>query len=131
MIRFKRFLQITREGDKDMETMHLWLSILCEISILLFEFVGVIILIIVGIKGIYNFIRKDTHTKLELLKGMAFALEFMMGGEILRTVIATGWQTITIVGGIILLRVALTFLIHWEIKSEEKEFETLENRDKE
>lgn len=113
-----------------METMHLWLDILCEVSILLFEFVGVIILIIVGIRGIYDFIRKDTHTKLELLKGMALALEFMMGGEILRTVIATGWETIAIVGGIIILRVALTFLIHWEIKAEEKEFEALDNREK-
>jgi len=109
-----------------MEMMHLWLVKLCEITLLLFEFVGVFILIIAGVKGVFNYIRKNTNTKLELLKGMALALEFMMGGEILRTVIATGWKTLVIVGGIIAVRVALTFLIHWEIKSAEQEFEVIE-----
>jgi hypothetical protein len=31
------------------------------------------------------------------------------------------WSEIAIVAGIIALRAALTFLIHWEIKEEEKE----------
>ncbi|MDD5935309.1 MAG: DUF1622 domain-containing protein, partial [Clostridiales bacterium] len=36
-----------------------------------------------------------------------------------RTVIVREYQEILTVGGIILLRAALTFLIHWEIKNEE------------
>ncbi|NLJ97610.1 MAG: DUF1622 domain-containing protein [Clostridiales bacterium] len=111
-----------------MEQMHLWLDILCEVSILLFEYVGVIILVIAGIRGVYNSIRKSPYTRLNLAKGMALGLEFKMGREILRTVKVTGWEEITMVAGIIVLRAALTFLIHWEIKTEEKENEALENK---
>jgi uncharacterized membrane protein len=50
-------------------------------------------------------------------------LEFKIGSEILRTVIVREWSEIAIVAGIIALRAALTFLIHWEIKEEEKEAE--------
>ena len=46
-------------------------------------------------------------------------LEFKLGSEILRTVIVRDLSEIAIVGCIIVLRAALTFLIHWEIKEEE------------
>ena len=46
-------------------------------------------------------------------------LEFKMGSEILRTVVVREWSEIATVAGIIILRAALTFLIHWEIKQEE------------
>ena len=113
-----------------MELLHEWLDVLCEAAVLMFEFVGVIILIWAGIVGIYNSIRKNPYTRLELAKGMALGLEFKMGGEILRTVGVTRWSEIGIVAGIILLRAALTFLIHWEIKAEEKECEALEKKNK-
>lgn len=44
-----------------------------------------------------------------------------MGSEILRTVIVRQWEEIGTVAGIIALRAALTFLIHWEIKEERNE----------
>lgn len=112
-----------------MEQLHIWLDLLCETATLMFEFIGVIILILSGIIGIYNYIKKSPYTRLELAKGMALGLEFKMGGEILRTVGVTGWAEIGMVAGIILLRAALSFLIHWGIKVEEKEFEALEKKE--
>ena len=56
----------------------------------------------------------------EMAKGLAMGLEFKMGSEILRTVVVREWKEIGIVAGIIALRAALTFLIHWEIKEEER-----------
>lgn len=109
-----------------MEQLHLWLDFACQIGTLLFEFIGVIILVLTGLVGGYNYIKKSPYTRLKLAKGMALGLEFKMGGEILRTVGVSRWQDIAMVGGIILLRAALSFLIHWEIKNEESEFETLE-----
>lgn len=50
---------------------------------------------------------------------IALALEFKLGGEVLRTVIVREQAELIILGAIILLRGALTFLIHWEIKVEE------------
>ena len=49
------------------------------------------------------------------------ALEFKMGGEVLRTVVVREWSELGILGAIIVLRAMLTFLIHWEIKNEKRE----------
>ncbi|MCC8017834.1 MAG: DUF1622 domain-containing protein, partial [Lachnospiraceae bacterium] len=57
--------------------------------------------------------------RLRLAKGLALGLEFKMGSEILRTVVLRSMDELLIVAGIIALRVALTLLIHWEIKNEE------------
>jgi len=68
---------------------------------------------------IISWIRKP-DIRLTLAKGLAMGLEFKLGSEILRTVIVRDWKEIATVAGIIALRAALTFLIHWEIKEEEK-----------
>ena len=56
--------------------------------------------------------------RLNLANGLALGLEFKLGSEILRTVVVRELNELLIVGGIIILRAALTFLIHWEIKEE-------------
>ena len=89
---------------------------LVEFSVLIFEFI-----IVSGIHGFYLYLKKSPDTKLALAKGLAMGLEFKLGSEILRTVILRSWQEIGIVAGIIVLRAALTFLIHWEIRQEMKE----------
>ena len=90
-----------------------------EIAIIMFEFIGVAVLISAGIMGAINYVRRNPSTRLQLAKGMAMGLEFKLGSEILRTVIAQDFNEILIVGAIIILRAALTLLIHWEIKNEE------------
>ena len=59
--------------------------------------------------------------RLNLAQGIALALEFKMGGEVLRTVVVREWSELGILGAIIVLRAMLTFLIHWEIKNEKRE----------
>lgn len=65
-------------------------------------------------------LRRDPMTRLRLAKGMALGLEFKLGSEILRTVVVREFTEILLVGAIILLRAALTLLIHWEIRNEEQ-----------
>ena len=93
-----------------------------DISILLFEYIGVFVIVFAGVVGIVNFARRDPLTRLKLAKGLAMGLEFKLGGEILRTVVMRELSEILLVGSIILLRAALTFLIHWEIKNEESAY---------
>ena len=47
-------------------------------------------------------------------------LEFKMGSEILRTVVVREWKEIGIVAGIIALRAALTFLLHWKSRRKKR-----------
>lgn len=104
-----------------LDILHTVLSDVVNYAIILFEFVGVGVLIFSGIVGFINYTKRDPLTRLKLAKGMAMGLEFKLGSEILRTVIVRDLSEIVIVGSIILLRAALTFLIHWEIKNEEME----------
>lgn len=86
-------------------------------AIYLFETVGVLVMVYAGLKGVYNLLKRNPHTGVELAKSMATALQFKLGGEILRTVIIREMNEILLVGGIILLRSALTLLIHWELRN--------------
>lgn len=88
--------------------------------ILIVEFIGIVILIYAIVSAVIGLIRRQEHTRLKLAEGIALALEFKMGGELLRTVIVREWNELLILGAIILLRAALTFLIQWEIKIERK-----------
>ena len=105
------------------------LDVLVSNAIHLCELVGVIVLIVAGIRGVVNYIRHDPMVRLNLAKGMALCLEFKLGSEILRTVIVRDLKEIAIVGAIIALRAALTFLLHWEIKNEEAEAEANLNKE--
>lgn len=89
-----------------------------QVAILFFEFVGVIVIILSGLKGFYNYVRRVPDMKITLAQGLAVGLEFKLCSEILKTVIVRDWKEIVTVAGIIGLRAALTFLIHWEIKEE-------------
>ena len=91
-----------------------------EIGITLTELVGIAILLITVGKAIVGYFRKDEHIRLDQAVGIALALEFKLGGEVLRTVIVREWTELLILGAIIALRGALTLLIHWEISVEEK-----------
>ena len=55
-----------------------------------------------------------------MAQGIALALCFKLGGEVLRTVIVREWSELLVHGAIIFLNAAMSILIHWEIKMEEK-----------
>ena len=99
------------------------LHILVEFATLFFEFSGVIVLVWTGIQGFVKFVRKNHHVKLTLLRGMALSLELLMGGEILKTILIVDLKELIVIGGLALLRAALSLLIHWEVKNEEAEAE--------
>lgn len=102
-----------------MAFLHFILNQIVDVAILLFEFTGVLVIVFTGASGLLGYLRRNPDTRLNLAKGMAMGLEFKLGSEILRTVIVRDISEVMTVAGIILLRAALTFLIHWEIKNEE------------
>ena len=101
------------------ETIEEIFQIVVQCGILLMECVGVTILLVTTAKSIWLCLKRDPHVRLTLAKGIALALEFKLGGEVLRTVVVREWSELAILGAIIVLRGALTFLIHWEIMTEE------------
>ena len=95
-------------------------EIAIQYCILIIELIGVVVLMWTVGKSVVNIFKKNEHLRLELAEGIALALEFKLGGELLRTLVVREWNELLILGAIILLRAALTFLIQWEIKIEKK-----------
>lgn len=98
-----------------------YLFYIVELCTIIMELFGVIILAFTAIKSFGQWLKKDENIRLHLAQGIALALEFKLGGEVLRTVVVREWSELGILGAIILLRGVLTFLIHWEIKNEKNE----------
>ena len=78
------------------------------------EIMGILVICTGAVRDFIEYFTHKTNIKLDLAESLALGLEFMLGGEILRTVLAHDFKDIAIVGCIIVLRVALTVLIHWE-----------------
>lgn len=91
-----------------------------QVGIRLAELAGIVVLLITTFKGLVGYFKKDPGVRLELAEGTALALEFKLGGEVLRTVLARDWNELLILGAVIALRAVLTLLLHWEIKNEQQ-----------
>lgn len=94
------------------------------ILIHLLEIMGIIAITIGAFKAFYHYIKgliiKDHYSvKYQFANAMAMGLEFKLAAEILKTVLVRSLSEIAILGSIILLRVIMTLLIHWEIKQDE------------
>jgi len=102
------------------ELIEQFLVYIIELSTIILELFGVIVLVYTALKCFVRWLRHATSLRLDLAKGIALALEFKMGSEVLRTVIVRDWSELGILGAVIILRGLLTFLIHWEINQEER-----------
>ena len=91
-----------------------------QVCTMLMELFGICVLVFTAVKCFFLWIRRKREVRLPLAEGIALALEFKLGGEVLRTVVVREWEELGILGAIIALRGLLTFLIHWEIKNETK-----------
>lgn len=91
--------------------------------ILLIELIGIGVLVFTVLKALISLIRRHERVRLDLAEGIALSLEFKLGGELLRTVVVREWKELLILGAIVLLRAAMTFLIQWEIRIEKKHAE--------
>ena len=97
-----------------------------ELSVLLVETVGIAVLLVSVGRAAIGALRSRPRVRLSLAEGIALALECKLGGELLRTVTVREWSELFMLGAVILLRAALTFLIQWEIRIEKKE-EAMQN----
>lgn len=94
-------------------------QLIVQYGVLLLECAGVGVLLVTAVKSMIGCIRRTPHIRLYLAQGISLALEFKLGGEVLRTVIVRELSELLVLGLVILLRGALTLILHWEIKTEE------------
>jgi len=84
------------------------------------DLLGALVLTATAVIVFLNFWRKLSGAteglRLSLAQGLALGLEFKLGGEILRTVAIRTLNEVMVLGAIVLLRGAMSLLIHWEIR---------------
>ena len=94
-------------------------QIVVQYGVLLLECAGEAVLLVTAVKSMIGCVRHMPDVRLYLAQGISLALEFKLGGEVLRTVVVREMSELLMLGLVILLRGALTLIIHWEIKTEE------------
>ena len=98
---------------------------LAEISAGILELIGIIIIIIGSFRALVGLVqlvihKRPFHVAIDLGKALSLALEFKMGAEIIKTVIIHNLEELAILGIVIAIRALMAFIIHWEIRMEEK-----------
>ena len=89
-------------------------------AILVLEAVGVIILLFYSIKALIALLTSSKRSKHLLSNGITTSLSFLLGGEVLKTIVAPDWKSIGMTCAILLMRAAVTLLLHWESQHEEE-----------
>ena len=94
---------------------------LIRVLVTILETAGIFIIVAGAIRSFWAYLKSHFHSdihdaKLAFAQTLAFALEFKLAAEILKTVIAKDLEELYIIGLVIILRAILTFVIHYEIK---------------
>lgn len=86
------------------------------------ELIGVTIISIAAIRGViklfknkFNF--KDDEVAINFIKAMSLSLEFKLAAEIIKTVIIRTLDEFVILAAVATLRVVISVVLHWELKS--------------
>lgn len=98
-----------------------------EVSFLVAEilgFIGIAVICYGAFKSLYQFLecsfgfrRSDVpHIRIELGKHLALGLEFLVGKDIIESIVHPSWDDLGKLAAIIALRVAVTLMLSWELK---------------
>lgn len=88
------------------------------------ELVGVFIIVLGAIRGIFRFVKNffnftEEDIAIEFIRAMSVALEFKLAAEIIKTVIVHSMDEFLMLAAVAALRILITFVLHWELKGEE------------
>ena len=103
------------------EILHHLLHEVVTYSAMGFEWIGVIIVAISGVRGVIELFKKNPDIDLHLSQGMAVALQFMLCAEIVKLITIGDLIDIILVLGIVVLHIAITLLVAYELKHKKHE----------
>ncbi len=92
------------------------------------ELAGVLIILCTAVRCAVGVLRRQERISAMLSAGVEIALEFMLAGEILRTVFSQDLKSLLLVGLTALLRAAMTVLIHWKSRRTAKAVSRVEEK---
>lgn len=110
-----------------------------EVCFFMAEVLGVIgvgVMAYGAFKGVYRFLEGSLHfrkqdlprIRIELGKHLALGLEFLVGKDIIESIVSPTWDDLGKLAAIIALRTAVTFMLSWELKEIKEELDEEEQR---
>jgi uncharacterized membrane protein len=96
-------------------------------SVHLMNVLAVTVALATALRGFIGWIRRREHVKLDISCGISLMIQFKLIAELLRMIIVQTWSELAIIGAIIAIKAAVSFLIDREIRNEEERI--MERRD--
>lgn len=89
------------------------------------EIVSIIIVAYSGAKTLVKYLLTkfeftDKNAKIEFSRALEMALAYMMGAEVLKSLIAHSKEQLMILGALILMRAAIALILHFETEADAK-----------
>lgn len=91
-----------------------------QFAIIIVDLISAGIICFTIIKSLINLCKHKEDIRLDVSEGILVALEFKLGGEVLRTLIVRDLNELLILGIVIVLMAALSVFVQWGIKNEKK-----------
>jgi len=93
------------------------------------ELIGVAIIAIAAVRGLVQFFRngfdfRGDDVAIDFAKAMTLSLELKLAAEIIKTVVIRTIDEFIILASVAILRVVLSFVLHWELKTGAKNVES-------
>lgn len=99
--------------------------LMIESIIKVIESLGIIIIVMGLTKALFIFVKtkfnyRDEELIVEIASALSLSLEFILAGEILHTLLVKDINQLLQLGILLILRIIITFVLHWELESIEK-----------
>ena len=101
------------------ETIHGFIGNILDYGIVAIEVIGAFIILFYTGRALISLLRKQhEECRSFLTTGITTGLNFLLASEVLKTIVDRDWTSIGMTCAILLMRAAISILVHWESKAE-------------
>lgn len=95
------------------------LDLIIHYSVLILEFIGAVLILYRCACAVFRLFQGSSKLcHKSLTEGITTGLSFLLASEVLKTIIDRDWTSIGMTCAILLMRAAISILVHWESKME-------------
>lgn len=114
------------------DTLHEFMAALSSVSITILEIIGIVMIIYGALEALWLFYRsgfnfRDRDIVINLGEALSLSLQFNLGAEIIKTIMVRDVSELVVLVAVVIIRIVITLLIHWEIEAASKSLDTRAN----
>ncbi len=95
------------------------LDLIIHCGVLILEFIGAALILYRSGRAVIDLFQRRTRLcHKSLTTGITTGLSFLLASEVLKTIVDRDWTSIGMTCAILLMRAAISILVHWESKAE-------------